>query len=167
MHSKQKHFSHASVQELQSILFNKRRTKKKNNNKWPNHWTVNMVSVAFAGPFITLGTVILGTLKRTGYISSTHTAPPLPASNPEQKLDSPTCNVSICSLCAAQQQENLQNPTQRQANLDCNTMWQEFLLDASPIAKKNVSWMYLLCYMWCIFFIFYFSKSQPDPCSVL
>lgn len=79
-------------------------------NRRPNHWTMNMVSVAFAGPFITLGTVIFGTLKRIEYISSTHTALPLPASNPKQKLDSPTCNVSICSLWAAQQQENLQNP---------------------------------------------------------
>lgn len=38
-----------------------------------NHWTINLVSIAFTGPFITLDTVIFGGLEG-------HTAPLLPAS---------------------------------------------------------------------------------------
>lgn len=40
---------------------------------WANHWTINVVSIAYPGPFITLNPVILGILEG-------HTAPLLPAS---------------------------------------------------------------------------------------
>lgn len=95
--------------------------------EWPNHWTMNLVSVAFAGPFITLNAVILETPERLGYKRQTYRSSS-PCIYGEQKPDSPTCKVSICSPCTAQKTQKLHNPTHNQTNLDCNTRWQ-FVFD--------------------------------------
>lgn len=73
--------------------------------EWPNHWTMNLVSVAFAGPFITLDTVILGTPGEAEYKQQTYGSSSRRFCR-EQKPDSPTCKVSICSPYTAQQQKS-------------------------------------------------------------
>lgn len=114
---------------------------------WPNHWTMNLVSVAFAGPFITLNTVILGTLERLGYKQQTYCSS-APCLTKNRSLILPPAK-SPSALPAQQNNKKLHNPIHSQANLDCNTLWQfvfdkgTYLLDALQLfsAATIVSWI--------------------------
>lgn len=115
---------------LSSVLFGEGK------KYWPNHWTVNLVSVAFAGPFITLHSVILGTPERLN-ISSRRTAPPLHASIQNRSLILPPAKAPSAPLCTPKQQKILFNLTHSQANLECNSSWQ-FVSDTGISAWYSV-----------------------------
>lgn len=114
------------LEELLSILLKCVQEKQKKKCGWPNHWTMNLVSVAFAGPFITLNTVILGTLERLGYKQQTYCSS-APCLTKNRSLILPPAK-SPSAPPAQHNNKKLHNPIHSQANLDCNTLWQ-FLFD--------------------------------------
>ncbi len=127
---------------------------------WPTHWTMNLVSVAFAGPFITLNTVILGTPERLD-ISCRHAAPPLAASTENRSLVLPPAKSP--SAPPTQHNKKLHNPIHSQANLDCNTQWQ-FLFDTGisawcfAVIFSSYNCLQNKCIRWCSKIFFCLSK---------
>lgn len=128
---------------------------------WPNHWTMNLVSVAFASPFITLDTVILGTLVRLN-ISRRHTAPPLAASTESRSLILPPAK-SPSAPPTQHNNKKLHNPTHSQAYRDCNTPWQ-FVFDKGisawcfAVIFSGCNCLQNKCIWWCSKIFFCLSK---------
>lgn len=122
---------------------------------------MNLVSVAIAGPFITLSTVILGTLERLD-ISSRPTAPPLAASTENRSLVLPPAK-SPSAPPTQHNNKKLHNPIHSQANLDCNTLWQ-FLFDTGTSAWcfavifSGYNCLQNKCIRWCSKIFFCLSK---------